>query len=108
MDGHVWQKVYWSDTRGSELMETTSFGSVMVGFMADVALLAGAPLAVATVIGLIVSFFQAITQIQDQTLSQTVKIAAIAITLFVFGAVLTSPLITSTQMVFDNFPDMVR
>ncbi|WP_299285094.1 flagellar biosynthetic protein FliQ [uncultured Tateyamaria sp.] len=89
-------------------METTSYGSVLVGFMADVALLAGAPLAVATVIGLIVSFLQAITQIQDQTLSQTIKIAAIAITLFAFGAVLTSPLMTSAQMVFDDFPEMVR
>lgn len=87
---------------------TVSFGSILVSFMTDVALLAGVPLAVATVVGLIVSFFQAITQIQDQTLSQTVKIAAIVITLFSFGAVLTGPLRTSAQMVFDDFPERVR
>jgi type III secretion protein S len=89
-------------------METTTYAAVLVGFMGDVAILAGTPLAVATVIGLIVAFFQAITQVQDQTLAQTVKIAAIALTLFFFGAALTSPLMTSTVQVFEGFPDMVR
>ncbi|MEM6943010.1 MAG: flagellar biosynthetic protein FliQ [Pseudomonadota bacterium] len=89
-------------------MEGTSYPGVLVGFMADVALLAGAPLAVATVIGLIVSVLQALTQIQDQTLSQTIKITAIVATLFFFGAILTAPLINSSRMVFDNFPEMVR
>lgn len=86
----------------------TSFGSVLVSLMVDVALLAGVPLGVATLVGLVVAFFQAITQIQDQSLAQTVKIAAIAVTLLTFGALLTAPLLTSAQTLFDDFPDMVR
>ena len=90
------------------MIDDVPFIEPLVGFMANFALLAGTPLAVATAIGLVISFLQAITQIQDQSLAQTVKIVAIAATLFAFGAVLMGPLLHSTQMVFDTFPDMVR
>ena len=81
----------------------STFSNYIVAFMMDVVILAGIPLAVATGCGLIVSFFQAVTQIQDQTFSLTVKIVAITITLLSFGAVLSRPLMTLTQEVFDNF-----
>lgn len=74
-----------------------------ITFMAAVAVLAGIPLAVATVIGLIVSFFQAITQIQDQTLAQTAKIVAIGFTFLVLGGTLVAPLIESSVLLFDTF-----
>lgn len=80
-----------------------SFAAYLVTFMLDIALLAGAPLAAATLVGLIVSFFQAITQIQDQTLAQTVKIVAIVLVLLAFGAALASPLLSSAREVFDDF-----
>ena len=86
----------------------TSFSSLLVSFMVDVAILAGVPLAIATLSGFLVSFLQAITQIQDQTLSQTVKITAIALTLLFFGTMLTGPLLVSTQTLFDTFPQIVR
>ncbi|MEM9797298.1 MAG: flagellar biosynthetic protein FliQ [Pseudomonadota bacterium] len=85
-----------------------SFASTLVGFMIDVGILAGVPLAVATVTGLVISFFQAITQIQDQTLSQTIKITAIAAVLLIFGAALTAPLMNSARMVFDDFHMLTR
>jgi type III secretory pathway component EscS len=81
----------------------TSFSSLLVSFMFDVAILAGVPLLIATVSGFLISFFQAVTQIQDQTLSQTVKISAVVIVLLVFGVKLTGPLMTSTVDIFDNF-----
>ncbi len=81
----------------------TSFSTLLVRFMIDIAILAGAPLAVATISGLITSFFQAVTQIQDQTLSQTVKITAVVLVLLVFGARLSGPLMTSTMHVFEEF-----
>ena len=80
----------------------TYLGQVIV-FMTAVAVLAGIPLAVATVIGLIVSFFQAITQIQDQTLSQTAKMVAIALTFMVMGGALFSPLFQASLQLFDTF-----
>ena len=76
--------------------------------MLAVAVLGGIPLAIATVIGLIVSFFQAITQIQDQTLSQTIKIASIALSLLVIASFLTGPLMSTTREVFSNFAQIVR
>lgn len=85
-----------------------SFNYQLMEFLMGVVLLAGVPLAVATVSGLVVSFFQAITQIQDQTLSQTIKIAAIALVLLTLTPFLTGPLISSTRNLFDNFALMVQ
>ncbi|WP_296428253.1 flagellar biosynthetic protein FliQ [Yoonia sp.] len=84
-----------------------TFGSLLVRFMLDVLLLAGVPLAVATLMGLIISFFQAVTQIQDQTLSQTVKIASIAVVLLAAGTSLAGPLMTSTREIFNDFDVIV-
>lgn len=75
----------------------------MMIFMGAVALLAGVPLAVATLVGIIVSFLQAITQIQDQTLGQTAKIVAIAATFMVLGGMLFSPLMEASIQLFDTF-----
>jgi len=71
--------------------------------MFDVAILAGIPLGIATLVGLVISFLQAVTQIQDQTLSQTVKIVSISIALLGFGSILTGPLLNSTQKLFEEF-----
>ena len=84
-------------------MAADGFVQQVILFMTAVALLAGVPLAVATVVGLVISFFQAITQIQDQTLSQTVKIAAIAATFLILGGTLIAPLIEASAAVFDTF-----
>ncbi|WP_299507320.1 flagellar biosynthetic protein FliQ [uncultured Roseobacter sp.] len=86
----------------------SSFSSLLVSFMVDVAILAGVPLLIATVSGFIVSFFQAVTQIQDQTLSQTIKISAVVIVLLIFGTRLTGPLMISTIDIFENFHVLAR
>lgn len=84
-------------------MGVEEFINTLVMFMTAVAVLAGVPLAVATVVGLVISFLQAITQIQDQTLSSTVKIVAIAATFLVIGGALVSPLVEGTILLFDTF-----
>ncbi|MEL6839958.1 MAG: flagellar biosynthetic protein FliQ [Pseudomonadota bacterium] len=86
----------------------TSFSSYLVAFMLDITILAGVPLAVATIVGLVVSFFQAITQIQDQTLAQTIKIASIVVIMLAAGGALVAPLMTSTTEVFADFDIIVR
>ena len=50
------------------------------------------PIAVATVIGLIVSLLQALTQIQEQTLGFAVKLIAISLTLLVCASWMGSTL----------------
>lgn len=84
-------------------MAETEIRALLVAFMLDTAVLAGVPLAVATITGFVVSALQAITQIQDQTLNQTIKIVAIAVCLLVFGNALVAPLLSSTEQLFTNF-----
>lgn len=86
----------------------TSFSSLLVTFMFNVAILAGIPLAVATLSGFVVSFIQAVTQIQDQTLGQTVKISSVVLILLIYGAALSGPLMTSTIQIFEEFSELAK
>lgn len=84
-------------------MEQSILSQYLTGFLSDTVFLAGIPLLVATVIGLVVAFLQAVTQIQDQTLGQTVKIGVLVFILLLFGASLISPLVIRTEMLFSDF-----
>jgi type III secretory pathway component EscS len=61
------------------------------------------PLLLATIIAFIVGLFQAVTQIQEQTLPQTIKIMVIGFMLIAFGGVLTAPLYTASDEIFSRF-----
>lgn len=65
-------------------------------------------LLVATVVGLIVGLGQAITQIQDQTLPQTMKIIAVIGVIAFFGFSLAQPLIRHTEQILRDFPALTR
>ena len=62
------------------------------------------PIIVATVVGLIVSLLQALTQIQEQTLGFAVKLITISITLMVASSWMGSQLLLYTQDIFKHFP----
>ena len=62
------------------------------------------PIIVATVIGIIVSLLQALTQIQEQTLGFAVKLIAISITLLACASWMGSVLLLYTQDIFLRFP----
>ena len=61
------------------------------------------PIVVATVIGLLVSLLQALTQIQEQTLGFAVKLIAISLTLLVCASWIGSSLLLYTQDIFTHF-----
>ena len=61
------------------------------------------PIIVATVIGLLVSLLQALTQIQEQTLGFAVKLIAISLTLLACASWLGSSLLLYTQDIFAHF-----
>ncbi|MCR5413975.1 MAG: type III secretion system export apparatus subunit SctS [Kiritimatiellae bacterium] len=61
------------------------------------------PILVATVIGVIVSLLQALTQIQEQTLGFAVKLIAISITLLACASWMGSTLLLYTQDIFVHF-----
>lgn len=65
------------------------------------------PIIVATVIGLIVSLLQALTQIQEQTLGFAVKLIAISLTLMVCSSWMGSRIMLYTQQVFAQFARIV-
>ena len=66
------------------------------------------PIIVATVTGLAVSLLQALTQIQEQTLSFAIKLIAVIITILVSASWLGGELFAFTMNIFENFPTMVR
>lgn len=63
---------------------------------------------VAAVVGTLFSLIQALTQIQEQTLSFAVKLIAVGITLFLTAGWLGGELMNYTLSIFDGFHRVVR
>jgi len=71
-------------------------------------LLGAPPLVAALVVGLLVSIFQAVTQIQEMTLAIVPKMIAVLIALMIFFPWLLELLTTYTTHVFQMVPQVVR
>jgi flagellar biosynthetic protein FliQ len=67
-----------------------------------VLLICGPLLILALVVGLIVSIFQATTQIQEQTLAFVPKIVAVLLGIIFFGPWMLSQLLSYTTDIFSN------
>jgi len=67
-------------------------------------LLSGPPIIISMILGLLVAIFQAATQIQEQTLSFTVKLFAVILTLIVLGGWLSAQIINFANTIFKTFP----
>ena len=61
------------------------------------------PIAVATVIGILVSLLQALTQIQEQTLGFAVKLITISLTIMACASWMGGELLLYTQEIFTRF-----
>jgi flagellar biosynthetic protein FliQ len=68
---------------------------------------AGPLLAAALVIGLVVSIFQAVTQIQEQSLSLIPKIIGVAGVIIVLGPWMLGELVSYTTALYTAIPSMV-
>jgi flagellar biosynthesis protein FliQ len=64
-------------------------------------------LLVGLVLGLIVSVFQAVTQIQEQTLTFIPKIVGLAVVLVVLGPWMLGQLLTWTEDLYGQIPGLV-
>jgi flagellar biosynthesis protein FliQ len=72
-------------------------------------LLASAPpLLVSLLVGLLISLFQAVTQIQEFTLSFVPKVIAVFVCLFVFFPWISKLLITFTITLMDKMPLYIK
>lgn len=73
-----------------------------------VLLLSLPPIIVATVVGVIVSLVQALTQIQEQTLPFAIKLIAVVVVMVATAPWLGSQLSEYTIRIFDEFPVLTR
>lgn len=64
--------------------------------------IAGPLLITALVIGLLVSIFQATTQIQEQTLAFIPKIVGVLVALIIFGPWMLTQALTFAEQIFSN------
>lgn len=64
-------------------------------------------LGAALVVGLVISVFQATTQIQEQTLAFVPKVIAIFLVLMIAGPWLFNTIVTFTISLFEQIPNMI-
>lgn len=73
-----------------------------------VMLISAPMLGLGLLVGVMVSVFQATTQIQEQTLAFIPKIIAIFVAILVFGPWMLSLMVEYTREIFINLPNFVR
>jgi type III secretion HrpO family protein len=73
-----------------------------------VLVLSAPPVIVAAIVGLLIAFVQAATQIQEQTFQYAAKFFAIVLTIFLTASLLGGTLMQYTDRVMSGFPGMVR
>jgi type III secretion protein S len=66
-------------------------------------ILSGPPILISMIFGLTVAIFQAATQIQEQTLSFTIKLVAVIMTLLLMGGFLSTQITQYAEAIFKNF-----
>ncbi len=71
------------------------------------ALLAGPILIAVLVTGLLIGMFQAVTQINEMTLSFIPKLMVLALVLTLAGSWMLDTIISFTQRIFENIPGLI-
>lgn len=69
-------------------------------------ILSAPPIIAATLSGLLISFIQAVTQLQEQTLPFAVKLLVVAVTIFATAGMMGETLFQYTDHIFSDFPMM--
>ncbi len=70
-------------------------------------LLALPPLGIALLVGLVISIFQAVTQVQEQTLTFVPKIVAVFLSLLFFGPWMLRLLMNFATNIFSNLSGVI-
>jgi type III secretion protein S len=89
-------------------MEVADITSNVIKAMMLVLWLSLPPIMVASLVGILFSLVQALTQIQEQTLSFGVKLVAVGLTLYLTARWIGGEIYNYTLMLFDTFPLIVR
>lgn len=70
-------------------------------------LVAGPALGIGMLVGLVVSIFQATTQIQEQTLTFIPKIVAVLVSIVIFGPWMIRRLVDFAERLFTELPSFI-
>jgi type III secretion protein S len=89
-------------------MTETDIVSYLARALMLVLLLSLPPIIVASLVGTLVSLLQALTQVQEQTLSFGFKLIAVGVTIFITAPWLGDELYQYTLGLFTSFPTLVR
>lgn len=89
-------------------MSDDVFLSLFQNALMTVLIISAPALLTAILVGFSVGLFQALTQIQDQTLPQGVKLIAVLLVLIFVTPLLVGQLLNLTDQVLDNFPAWSR
>jgi flagellar biosynthetic protein FliQ len=85
------------------------FAIEVVNQAIKITLMLAAPMLIgALVVGVLVSIFQAVTQINEQTLSFIPKILVIVATLVIFSPWMMETMVSYTQDLFTSIPELIR
>ena len=85
------------------------FAVEVVNQAIKVTLMLSAPMLIgALLVGVLVSIFQAVTQINEQTLSFIPKILVIVAALVIFSPWMMETMVTYTQDLFTSIPELIR
>src|SRR3546814_11580380 len=71
-------------------------------------ILSGPPVGAAALVGLLVAFLPAATQLQEQTFAYALKFFTIVVTLFITAALTGGTLYTFADGLFSGFPGLAR
>jgi type III secretion HrpO family protein len=86
----------------SEVLELTKHALLLT------LILSGPPVGAAALVGLLVAFLQAATQLQEQTFAYALKFFTIVVTLFITASLIGGTLYTFADRIFLDFPSLVR
>ena len=89
-------------------MTQGEFFDVMRHAMTLILLLSAPVLSFGLIVGLLVSIFQAVTQINEMTLAYIPKIVAVFIALAIFGPWMMQMMLNFASNIFISLPDLVR
>jgi type III secretion HrpO family protein len=89
-------------------MDTSGIVSILQQALMTLFIVAAPPVLVAALVGLIVAILQATTQIQDQSISQSLKLGAVIVVLATSGSWMGSTIKQFGERLFHEFPAMVH
>ncbi len=89
-------------------MDSSTAMDILRSSMLMAAVLATPLLAVGLIVGFLVSLFQAVTQIQDQTVTAVPKILAIVMAMILFLPWMAEHIIDYTRTTYEQIPEIMR